>query len=350
MKKFVSILFLSFTVFTAALGQFRVTSEGYAQVDYNSGNQSLTFGNNASQEYPRGAWAIEHWNGGLNYWIPWPNQYICSGNYVLFIEDYTGYIGIQNGNPSYHLDVNGDIATYGTLRIASDERFKKDIKNLGNSLGSLKKLDGVSFKMRKVKPQESSISLDSIKDPVKYQTLLADKNRMGNDEYGSKDRFGFVAQELKEVFPDLVEEDKDGYLNIDYIGLIPVLVEAIKELSARIETIENNCCKDGSSLKSGQVTTNSGNLPGTSEAKLYQNSPNPFSSQTVIRFEIPEAVGNAQLYICNMTGTLLKTINIAQRGAGSLTINGNELNAGMYLYSLVTDGKIADTKQMLLTE
>jgi len=79
-------------------------------------------------------------------------------------------------------------------------------------------------------------------------------------------------------------------------------------------------------------------------------TPTLFSTETNIRFELPETVASAQLYICNMTGALLKTIPLNQRGPGNVNINGNELNAGMYLYSLVTDGKIVDTKQMLLTE
>ncbi|VAW25213.1 hypothetical protein MNBD_BACTEROID01-1006 [hydrothermal vent metagenome] len=85
-------------------------------------------------------------------------------------------------------------------------------------------------------------------------------------------------------------------------------------------------------------------------AKLYQNSPNPFKTETKIRFEIPQLVNSARLYICNMTGTLLKSIAINQRGPGNVIINANEFNSGMYLYSLVNDGKIIDTKQMLLTE
>ncbi len=85
-------------------------------------------------------------------------------------------------------------------------------------------------------------------------------------------------------------------------------------------------------------------------AKLYQNSPNPFKTETTIRFEIPQSVNSARLYICNMAGTLLKSIVINQRGTGNVIIPENEFNAGMYLYSLVNDGKIIDTKQMLLTE
>jgi hypothetical protein len=51
-----------------------------------------------------------------------------------------------------------------------------------------------------------------------------------------------------------------------------------------------------------------------------------------------------------MTGTLLKTITIRQRDSGNELINANEFVARMYLYSLVCDGKIVDTKQMMLTE
>lgn len=127
-------------------------------------------------------------------------------------------------------------------------------------------------------------------------------------------------------------------------------MEAVKEQRTQIEGLKNelaNCC-DGK-LKSGSMdATGNGNL-NANQARLCQNTPNPFNKQTNIRFEIPETVQSAQLHICNMTGTLLKTITINQRGADNVIINANEFVAGMYLYSLVCDGKIVDTKQMLLT-
>ncbi len=51
-----------------------------------------------------------------------------------------------------------------------------------------------------------------------------------------------------------------------------------------------------------------------------------------------------------MNGTQLKSIELHQKGDGSITLNGGELQAEMYMYSLVTDGQLIDTKQMLLTE
>ena len=125
----------------------------------------------------------------------------------------------------------------------------------------------------------------------------------------------------------------------------------MKEQQAQIEELKNDladCCE--TSLKNGTITGFDDLEASGNQAKLYQNNPNPFSTQTTIRFEIPETIQNAQLHICNMTGTLLKTITLTQRGNGNETINANEFVAGMYLYSLVCDGKIVDTKQMLLTQ
>jgi hypothetical protein len=49
-----------------------------------------------------------------------------------------------------------------------------------------------------------------------------------------------------------------------------------------------------------------------------------------------------------MNGTLLKTYAISNSGKGELTINANELQAGMYIYSLITNGKEIDSKKMIL--
>lgn len=46
----------------------------------------------------------------------------------------------------------------------------------------------------------------------------------------------------------------------------------------------------------------------------------------------------------------LKSIELHQRGEGSITINGGEFNAGMYLYTLITEGQVLDTKRMILTD
>ncbi|MBO5632753.1 MAG: T9SS type A sorting domain-containing protein, partial [Aeriscardovia sp.] len=84
-------------------------------------------------------------------------------------------------------------------------------------------------------------------------------------------------------------------------------------------------------------------------ASLMQNTPNPFSERTVIRFTLPENAQNAYIYIFDMQGKMQKQIPV-NASMQSVTVNGYELSAGMYIYSLVVNGKEVDTKRMILSK
>ena len=84
--------------------------------------------------------------------------------------------------------------------------------------------------------------------------------------------------------------------------------------------------------------------------ELYQNTPNPFSENTTISYQIAEDVKDASLYIYDMNGKQIKRFSINERGILSTTINGSDLDAGMYLYSLIADDQIINTKRMVLTD
>ena len=86
------------------------------------------------------------------------------------------------------------------------------------------------------------------------------------------------------------------------------------------------------------------------QCKLYQNRPNPFSESTTVEYYLPKGINKAQLYVYNMQGRQVKNFNIAPAfGYGSVTIEGGSMEAGMYMYTLITDGKEVDTKKMILT-
>lgn len=53
--------------------------------------------------------------------------------------------------------------------------------------------------------------------------------------------------------------------------------------------------------------------------------------------------------IFDMQGTLLNQISIVEKGESFVTIHANQYKAGMYMYSLIIDGKEIDTKRMILT-
>ncbi len=123
----------------------------------------------------------------------------------------------------------------------------------------------------------------------------------------------------------------------DYIGMIPVLVETIKELNTRLLAVEGKGFEKGATIL-------------TSEAKLYQNNPNPFSSNTDIKYYLPNETKNASIRIYNLVGEEIAKFDLLDRGYANLTINGSVLKAGMYNYALLVDGQLIDTKQMVVSD
>ena len=119
-----------------------------------------------------------------------------------------------------------------------------------------------------------------------------------------------------------------------------------KEFTA-LQELVYKCC---GAPKGSQMNTSEGQQTPQEKAILYQNTPNPFSSNTEIVCNLPETAKNATLYIYNLQGVELKSYPIIQTGLNTITVTGSELTAGMYLYSLVVDNEIVDTKRMILTK
>ena len=61
-------------------------------------------------------------------------------------------------------------------------------------------------------------------------------NKSGHD-------VGVIAQEIEKVLPEAVVTRDNGYLAVDYHKVVPLLIEAVKELSAKVDTLEKNTNK-----------------------------------------------------------------------------------------------------------
>jgi hypothetical protein len=281
----------------------------------------------------------------------------------------TENVGIKtNPSSSYEFYVNGDAyATSGW--ISSDLRGKENVENMDAVYtNKLMKLKGAKYNLKAREGMNMGLAtseaiVDSIVDDVSL-----------NSDFYSRKRIGFIAQEVKEIYPELVKEDENGYLAINYDGFIPIIIESLKNQQKEIENkeneledclyriekleemvsaLQNDCCDKNtkSNLKSAELSlTNADELVINSENSLEQNIPNPFTESTQIKYFITENVRTANLYIYNMNGTQLKSIQLHQKGNGSVTINGGEFKAGMYMYTLIADGQVIDTKQMILTD
>ena len=114
-----------------------------------------------------------------------------------------------NGAYSHYLASSGGLT-------ASDARLKENVSTLTNSLSKVKQLRGVNFTWKDTETR------------------------------GSENNIGFIAQEVETIYPELVgdgglpkdDNGEDAMKAVNYEKLVPVLVEAIKELEARIATLE----------------------------------------------------------------------------------------------------------------
>jgi hypothetical protein len=185
------------------------------------------------------------------------------------------------------------------------------------------------------------VKYDLKKEFAYDEKLIKDAKVISKLENGRKNKIGFLAQDVQKVLPEVVVyDDSTDIYGIEYSKIVPVLVEAIKELNTEIETL-----KSTPKQKSATIGEENGE-----PATLNQNIPNPFSENTTINMYLPNSVSRATLYIYNMQGEQIKQITVNERGNTSVTIEGRTLKAGMYLYTLIADGKEVDTKKMILTK
>ncbi|WP_370086508.1 tail fiber domain-containing protein [Ekhidna sp.] len=123
--------------------------------------------------------------------------------------------GIDDANRSDAMVVtkDGNASLNGTwtavaFNATSDRRLKEDITDLKDVLQTLTKLEGYKYKFNEIKSKDNET-----------------------------EHFGVIAQELREIYPNLVKEGEDGYLSVNYTGLIPLLLEAVKELNAQNQSL-----------------------------------------------------------------------------------------------------------------
>ncbi len=211
---------------------------------------------------------------------------------------------------------------------ASDKRFKQNIKQLQSVSEKLTKLKGYTYE---------------------YNTeAFKEKN------FSKGKQIGFLAQELKEVFPELVVENSDGYNYVNYIGMIPVLLEAIKEQQQQINELKAVVRSSAYVASNNEESTKNIGAISLSDAPsiiLEQNVPNPFAEQTAISYSLNDGVQKAQILFYNADGKLINSSELKPTaGKGQLNVFAGDLSNGIYSYTLVVDGKIIETKRMIKTK
>lgn len=236
------------------------------------------------------------------------------------------------------------------LITPSDINLKENIVSIReeeNSLDNLMQMNVIkyNYKPKAYTPKtEDELSLYEDKESAAKAEELAKQEiqRMAEQKH-----YGLSAQELQKIYPDLVRESQDGKLGVCYVELVPILIRSIQELKQELDDV-----KDGSNARQTRSISDDGQenySTATNGNILYQNTPNPFREQTTIRFRLADDAKNAAICIFDLSGKMLRKLPVSQ-GMSSVTIGGYELGEGLFLYSLVVNGREIDTKRMIITK
>lgn len=201
MNRFINLLFTALAVFAFA-------NDMSAQIKYI--DNKLLIGNVASPHYAY--------------------DMTVNANGIFVFNQTTRYFQldlIQSGAPKLAGN-GGQVAFYDTMTGAfnsiqvsqvltySDARAKTDIASFNSGLDVIKRLR-----------------------PVSYNFAGTQRRTAASNQYtGSNVEIGLLAQELEEVLPNLVYTDEDGKKLVDYVSLIPVLIDAVQDLQQEVESLK----------------------------------------------------------------------------------------------------------------
>lgn len=154
--------------------------------------------------------------------------------------DNSGNVGIGTTAPVQKLDVNGNVrvgtGTNGCVEdrdgtliagvCSSDLRFKKDITPFGNILNNFSNLRPVNFLWR--------------------------VDEFAGKHFGTNQSFGLIAQEVEQIFPELVSTDEQGYKLVNYSKLPLLTIQAVKELKSVNDTMTTRVAEQAIQLQKQQ--------------------------------------------------------------------------------------------------
>lgn len=140
------------------------------------------------------------------------------------------YAGYFYGN----VKVTGNL--WASSITESDRRLKENIESLRNREKSLEKIMRLNPVKYELKDHRPDFGTTAPSDTVTTPQII-------EPELLNREHFGFVAQELEVVYPELVYTDGEGVMGINYTQLIPILVQAIQEQQAEIEELKRELGK-----------------------------------------------------------------------------------------------------------
>lgn len=258
----------------------------------------------------------------------WTGMYLTYGQNRFFQLDIVPTSPRLAGSNNQIVLYNTQTSTFNTLQCSnvftqSDARSKENICSLSSGLNTILRLRPVSYNWKKA----PSVKSDEKADGVAY----------GPAEE-SQTQYGFLAQEVEEILPDVVKTNDDGYKLINYTAIIPMLVKAVQELQATVEA---------QALQIEQLTgSRSRSAEQSSLGKITSCTPNPSDGIVTISTELGSDVTTATLAISSLSGNRERTLAVSPSNT-QISEDISSLTTGIHIVSLLVNGVPVDSQRLI---
>ena len=261
------------------------------------------------------------------------------GSYAyLPTSGYNYYAGYFQG------DVRATGSIYGTLlsptSVSSNSESATLMEVATDRQSVTEKLKSVGLLLMERVNQDGSMAANKVPDKEIIKINMLDKSE--TKTISTTDRkdpiqtklssvsYGLAADQLKEVYPELVYEDKDGNYSINYIEMVPLLVQSIKELSAEVATL-----KEQLGVQDPKKSVMK------ARSKQGEDADN-------VQLTIPDEAQKITLNIYDLSGKTVRTTDVNESGNINLSAYTKGLPTGTYAYSLIVDGKKQKARKIMV--
>ena len=232
---------------------------------------------------------------------------------------------------------NTDTKTFNDIEVASvynlsDARAKTNVHTLSDGLEAVLNLRPVSYSWAKSDGTLAKSAMIATGDSITEYNLPAGANAT---------QYGFLAQEVEQVIPNIVKTGDGGTKMVNYTALIPMLVQSIQELHAVVEQ-QNAVIENLSAVKFNAASVAPSDC-------LISCSPNPTRGDMTFAYSLADGTESARIVITNLSGLQKKSVACDLR-ATAVTTSLSALQPGVYIATLVVDNAVKDSKQIVVAD
>jgi hypothetical protein len=220
----------------------------------------------------------------------------------------------------------------------SDQRFKRNIRENAPGLDFVLKLRPVTYELDRAKI--AAFVGSGVEEKIAASGLR---------------QSGFLAQEVEQTVKemrldfsgvDAPKSDLDPY-GLRYAEFVVPLTKSVQELHALVLEQQKEIAALRQQLEAGGSGSPSAEKKAREEGQLGQNIPNPFAESTKIQALVPQgALG--ELMVFDLQGQELMRISIPGNGHQTIDLSSEGLSSGMYVYALIVDGQLIESKKMIV--